>query len=244
MNWTDEEFMVSKELIEIGKTYEEIARKLDRSVASVRNKLIKNGYSREKYLERETKSNCLNCDVEFSHRKRKRVRKFCCKSCSAIYNNNKKVVEGKQEKISLKISQSLKERKNKPKNSCLNCDKEIIRNTKKYCNDNCVREKRWKDIVYKIENNISGVNFRNHKKYLIEKYGDNCMKCGWCEKNPMTDRVPIELEHIDGNSKNNNLDNLELLCPNCHSLTPTYKSLNKGNGRYSRSERYRNGKSY
>ena len=39
--------------------------------------------------------------------------------------------------------------------------------------------------------------------------------------------IPLELEHIDGNSSNNLLDNLTLLCPNCHSLTPTYRGRNK-----------------
>ena len=79
---------------------------------------------------------------------------------------------------------------------------------------------------------------------LVKNNGEKCMKCGWCEKNPITNKVPIELEHKDGNSENNNLDNLELLCPNCHSLTSTYKALNKGNGRHKRRERYKEGKSY
>jgi 5-methylcytosine-specific restriction endonuclease McrA len=82
------------------------------------------------------------------------------------------------------------------------------------------------------------------KKYLIEKYGEKCMECGWDEKHPITGNVPIELEHIDGNSKNNELKNLKLLCPNCHSLTPTYKALNKGNGRHNRMKRYYEGKSF
>ena len=70
------------------------------------------------------------------------------------------------------------------------------------------------------------------------------MECGWGEKNKFSNTVPIELEHIDGNSENNQLDNLKLLCPNCHSLTPTYKGLNKGNGRHIRQQRYKDGKSY
>ena len=70
------------------------------------------------------------------------------------------------------------------------------------------------------------------------------MECGWNKINPITNKVPIELEHIDGNSENNSLDNLKLLCPNCHSLTPTYKALNIGNGRYKRMKRYKDGKSY
>jgi predicted HNH restriction endonuclease len=45
------------------------------------------------------------------------------------------------------------------------------------------------------------------------------------------------LEHIDGNAYNNSESNLSLLCPNCHSQTPTYKAKNKGNGRVERRER-------
>ena len=82
------------------------------------------------------------------------------------------------------------------------------------------------------------------KRYLIDLYGDKCMECGWCEINQVTGKVPIELEHIDGDSENNSLENVKLLCPNCHSLTPTYKALNIGNGRHKRMERYRKGISY
>ena len=57
-----------------------------------------------------------------------------------------------------------------------------------------------------------------------------CEKCKWAERNEYTGNIPIELEHIDGNFKNNNIDSLRLLCPNCHSLTSTYKGANK-NGR-------------
>ena len=60
------------------------------------------------------------------------------------------------------------------------------------------------------------------------------MKCGWSERNPITKKVPIQMEHIDGNSENNSIENLELLCPNCHSLTPTFGALNKGRGRKNR----------
>lgn len=52
----------------------------------------------------------------------------------------------------------------------------------------------------------------------------SCNKCGldkWLGK-----PIPLELEHKDGNHKNNQLTNLELLCPNCHALTPTYRGKN------------------
>jgi len=70
------------------------------------------------------------------------------------------------------------------------------------------------------------------------------MECGWCEVNRYSGNVPVELEHIGGNSENNSLENLKLLCPNHHSLTLTYKALNVGNGRHSRMKRYKEGKSY
>ena len=82
------------------------------------------------------------------------------------------------------------------------------------------------------------------RRYLIETRGAKCELCGWGEVNPKTGNVPIEMEHVDGNHANNKLENLKLLCPNCHSLTPTYKNLNRGRGRASRRVRYHAGKSY
>lgn len=53
-------------------------------------------------------------------------------------------------------------------------------------------------------------------------------KCNNCELTEwLGNPIPLELEHIDGNSSNNKLENLELLCPNCHSLTDTYRGKNK-----------------
>ncbi len=34
--------------------------------------------------------------------------------------------------------------------------------------------------------------------------------------------LPLELHHVDGNRFNNEIDNLQILCPNCHSLTPNH----------------------
>ena len=36
--------------------------------------------------------------------------------------------------------------------------------------------------------------------------------------------MPKEIDHIDGDSQNNKFENLKLLCPNCHSLTKTWKN--------------------
>jgi hypothetical protein len=69
------------------------------------------------------------------------------------------------------------------------------------------------------------------RDYLLEECCHRCSKCGWGEINPHTGKVPLELEHIDGDFANNSRSNLEILCPNCHSLTATYKGANKKVGR-------------
>jgi 5-methylcytosine-specific restriction endonuclease McrA len=60
-----------------------------------------------------------------------------------------------------------------------------------------------------------------HKKALIFERGHKCEECNLTEwrGKPIT----LELEHIDPDTRNNTRENLKLLCPNCHSLTPTWK---------------------
>lgn len=89
---------------------------------------------------------------------------------------------------------------------------------------------RWKageETGMKGTTNISG----HIRKYLFKKYDGRCCKCGWNEVNLFTSKVPLEVEHLDGDHRNNVEANLLLLCPNCHSLTGTFRSLNKGRGR-------------
>jgi hypothetical protein len=53
-----------------------------------------------------------------------------------------------------------------------------------------------------------------------------CELCGWSEPAP-DGRVPVELDHVNGDRFDNRLENLRILCPNCHSLQPTHRGLNK-----------------
>lgn len=82
---------------------------------------------------------------------------------------------------------------------------------------NDLRKKHGKDKF----NPNKGKYTKNIKMILITERGHFCEKC----QNSVWNELPItlELEHIDGNNKNNNKLNLLLLCPNCHSQTPTWR---------------------
>lgn len=53
---------------------------------------------------------------------------------------------------------------------------------------------------------------------------EKCEKCGNIIWNDMP--IPLEVHHKDGNKENNQLDNLEILCPNCHAQTDSYRGRN------------------
>ena len=66
------------------------------------------------------------------------------------------------------------------------------------------------------------------KKRLLMERRHQCEECGNIEWNNQI--IPLELEHIDGNNRNNSRENLKLLCPNCHAQTPTYRNKKRNIG--------------
>ena len=121
---------------------------------------------------------------------------------------------------------------------CINCNKEIVKKSAKiYCNNKCQNEYQYTNYINRWKNKLesgvrSGGRITNYlRRYIFIKYNSRCSKCGWNEINTTTNKTPLQVNHIDGNWYNNDEENLELLCPNCHSLTDNYCALNKGKGR-------------
>lgn len=125
------------------------------------------------------------------------------------------------------------------KDSCLSCGNEVARKPNKFCCQTCQTDWQYKNYIerwiagletgYRNDNNYS---ISMHvRRYLFEKYGSSCQLCKWSKKNEVTDKVPLTVHHIDGNAKDCSSNNLQLLCPNCHSLTKNYGSLNKASPR-------------
>jgi Zn finger protein HypA/HybF involved in hydrogenase expression len=98
----------------------------------------------------------------------------------------------------------------------------------------CLQPKRSKDKA-NLQDYISGKVYGkcSHLKENLYKYG---IKHNQCETCKITEwhGLPLvcELDHIDGDTSNNRLDNLRILCPNCHSQTPTFRAKNKNKGHH------------
>lgn len=132
----------------------------------------------------------------------------------------------------------------KPKPDCLNCGKEVGRVNGTYCSSQCQHEYTYRQRIQQWK--LGQVDTTNKygdvpqyiRRYLEEKFENSCARCRWAERNLATGRVPLQVHHLNGDWTDNSEDNLTLLCPNCHSLTPNYGARNKGKGRSFRMDSY------
>lgn len=159
---------------------------------------------------------CIECNNEIKGY----GKKFCSRSCSVTYNN--KLVSKRTGKEVVKLY-------------CKQCQKELNLSVgqKSYCSHSCGKKHQRAMYIesWKCgnENGSSGQYSlsRHIRQYLFEKYDNKCCQCGWNTPHPVDGKIPLEVDHIDGDYTNNKEDNLRLICPNCHSLTPTYRNRNK-----------------
>jgi 5-methylcytosine-specific restriction endonuclease McrA len=155
---------------------------------------------------------CLTCKKENNNPK------FCSLSCSATYNNT----------IRPKRSQE---------GVCVEC-KQLIPSTRKYCKQ-CrpvlASDRRNRKIDNWLAGEWDGGTTSGLSKiirnFLLEEAKYSCSKCGFNTPHPDDNKTILEINHIDGDGTNHTRSNLEVICPNCHALTSTYRGRNVGHGR-------------
>lgn len=177
------------------------------------------------------KLKCSECGgvverTEYELKKSKSGRVFCNRNCSASFNNRMSTVEKR----------------------CLFCNSPLPKTAKKYCNPTC--QANYKAVIF-------GEKWKKHGQKIltktVKKYGlvggfarryvfivndFKCSRCDWTHDFGDGSLPPLHCAHRDGNWENNDFDNIELLCPNCHSIDTRTDQTAPGNGRSWRKNYY------
>lgn len=152
----------------------------------------------------------------------------CSKSTVSYHCGEKQKEKSKNRRNRLKLYGPLL----KKKNNCINCNKDIA-NKKKYCDNKCQNDyinsnyiKDWLSGNNKGWVSKSKTLSKTIRNWLKKTRGSGCEECGWDGKHPLDNKSVTEIDHIDGNAENCRPENLKILCPNCHAMTPTYRNRN------------------
>lgn len=161
---------------------------------------------------------CKCCGDTLPYNKRSQI--FCNSSCFATYSNKVCIKNPTGINGSSKIGISRKTL------TCINCNKSLVESCgRKYCSSECHKDHQFKTVTSpRVESGMC-TKPSTVKQYLFKTRGEICEICGqgniWNGKPLM-----LQIDHIDGNSDNNKLDNVRVICAHCHSQTETYTGRN------------------
>lgn len=193
---------------------------------------------------------CISCGVAtqptstwcrpcFAETLRKPIDKRCIDCGSSVDRYSTRCTSCHHESIRGVPQQRISSTPSK-KNHCVGCGKAVGR-TSKRCYD-CHHEYRRDRSLDLWLGGASSFGSPNPcilpvgiRRYLLEEAAYSCTKCGFNTMHEDGTYI-LEINHIDGDPTNHIRSNLEVLCPNCHALTPNFRSRNKGKGRLSRSK--------
>jgi len=84
-----------------------------------------------------------------------------------------------------------------------------------------------KKLIDILKKNSDFQSFKLKKRlFMAGLKKPKCEFCDWAEVSK-DGRIPVELDHINGDRYDNRIENLRILCPNCHSLQPTHRGKNQ-----------------
>lgn len=155
------------------------------------------------------------------------MRNYTCLVCSEEFSSKSKTA-----KYCSAVCRQASTRK--IKGSCLHCGADLKKNAVKYCSWACSGAHRRMTGLARWISGEEPASYADGsltdaaRDYLILEAENKCTECGWSRENPKIGKVILSIDHIDGNWRNNFKSNLKVLCFNCHTLTPTFGSLNRG----------------
>lgn len=153
--------------------------------------------------------NCKKCGNEFE------PQKGLIDYCSLTCRNSRTWTEEDKQKLSETMKNSEKVKLNAIKTKDIWLE---------------INERRKEKHVKKIlDSNYDDLSFNSLRYRILFEQDNKCNCCGLSEW--LNEPLILELEHKDGNHFNNERSNLEMICPNCHSLTSTWRGRNKTNKR-------------
>lgn len=192
---------------------------------------------------------CENCGKEFEidYRKIRTIKnnhgalpRFCSRTCAR--QNNGKIIKYKQD-VCQKCGKDIQIRKGTEKKFCEKC---LNSSNVRYCNRSKLHYANFESIdidqkyliegikefenkynISLIESDFDSISFDLKRKRILLEQDGKCAHCGLSEW--MGKPIALEIDHKDGNNQNDERENLEAICPNCHSMTPTWRGRNKAN---------------